>query len=355
MSPKNEVNNSKKSTAVSGKPTSKAGTRTKSKTIGSRFGILISILEYLSVHKQVTVGELSKLFGLESSLVLRELELVACCGVKPFTPDSLLDIEIDLPYLNMDNFDGDLEGVMITANIEGRFNQAHQFESQDLLLLEQLQQTLMNLPGFEGSGVLESAIEKILKLPTNAFKIQMRPAKFKEVITRAIADKKQLKVTYFSKYTDKVSEKKIAPLLQKFVEGNWYLYAVDTKDNTLKSFKNERILSLTISNTGFRDNPEIKNQLAILTDRSYNPNLIEATRVVLKIHNDFRWILEAIIFENIIETSRDHTIFDLYVTDRQWLASLLLAYAELEVVEPQEFKELPIKLAKTLLKSYKKT
>ncbi len=322
------------------------------KTIESRLGILISLLEYLSVHRQATVGELSQILGLDPLTVLRDLELAACCGIKPFTPDSLLDIEIDLPYLDMDSFDGDLESVVVTADISAQFNQSVFIDFQDLMILEQLKQTLANISKFAGSGILESAIDKILLVPTNAFKIQMRPPKFSDEIDIAIDNKKLLDMSYFSKYSDTLTDKKVAPYLQKYVDGNWYLYAVDTKDNVLKTLKHERILSVSILSKTFKDSPEIKNQLISISKRAYNPSSEKAIRVVLSIPIDHKWLLEAIAFNKIVEQKKDRIIFEIFVTDRQWFSALMLSHEKIEVLEPEEFKELDLKLAKRLLKLY---
>ncbi len=326
--------------------------RSKSNSISTRMGTLLAILEYLTVFNSVTLGELSDLFHISCEKILAELELAACCGVKPYTPDSLLDIEIDLPYLTSSNFEGDLKDVKVTANILGYFDKVQSLEQDQLFMIEELRGTISKLPEFDGSGILESAIDKLLKMPSNALKMQVSDPKFKNEIQNSIENRFILHINYFSNYRDEIIQKDIGPLRMKFVAGSWYLDAIDLTENVLKTFKNDRILFVDNTDATFILPEGFKDQLSLLSDKVYVAQKDKSQTVTIRIPSSLKWILETVVFEKIVKEDDESILIELSVSNKKWFERLLLANREIEVVSPKEFCDLGVSLAKRLIKIY---
>lgn len=69
----------------------------------------------------------------------------------------------------------------------------------------------------------------------------------------AIQNKKILSFSHFKYWDDTITQRKVHPLALKESQGRWYLVAVDTKDQKLKTFGLDRIQDLQISKTTFRE------------------------------------------------------------------------------------------------------
>src|ERR1700722_7606064 len=59
---------------------------------GSRLERLLAVLSWLAQHGQVSLTELADPFGMTSEQLTADLELAACCGLPPYTPDRLMEI-----------------------------------------------------------------------------------------------------------------------------------------------------------------------------------------------------------------------------------------------------------------------
>jgi len=54
----------------------------------------LAIVGWLAQVGEAAIDELALRFGMDEAEVVRELELAACCGVPPYTPDALMEIEV---------------------------------------------------------------------------------------------------------------------------------------------------------------------------------------------------------------------------------------------------------------------
>ena len=64
-------------------------------TAGHRLNRLLAILVYLARVGEARVPELAARFSVSAAELLHDLELAACCGLPPYTPDQLIDLLVD--------------------------------------------------------------------------------------------------------------------------------------------------------------------------------------------------------------------------------------------------------------------
>ena len=69
----------------------------------------------------------------------------------------------------------------------------------------------------------------------------------------AILNKRIINFTHYKYWDETVTERTVHPLALKESQGRWYLLAVDTKDNRLKTFGLDRMDDLEIIKTTFRN------------------------------------------------------------------------------------------------------
>src|SRR5687768_895179 len=56
---------------------------------------LLALVPWVVAHDGPTIEEVCQRFGLTQDELASELDLVWCCGVHPFTPDSLMEVEYE--------------------------------------------------------------------------------------------------------------------------------------------------------------------------------------------------------------------------------------------------------------------
>ena len=64
-------------------------------TADERLRRLLALVPWVVQHDGPTVEEVCVRFGLTEEELIAELDLVWCCGVHPFTPDSLIDVAVE--------------------------------------------------------------------------------------------------------------------------------------------------------------------------------------------------------------------------------------------------------------------
>ncbi|MGB9111660.1 MAG: hypothetical protein WCF24_02915, partial [Acidimicrobiales bacterium] len=62
---------------------------------GTRLRRLLGVLAYLSEVGEAELTDLAKRFSVDEHTLITELELAACCGLPPYTPDALLELIVD--------------------------------------------------------------------------------------------------------------------------------------------------------------------------------------------------------------------------------------------------------------------
>ena len=58
---------------------------------------LLAILAWLAQVGEAPIDEVAAQFDLSPEELVTELEMAACCGVPPYSPDQLMEIEVTRP------------------------------------------------------------------------------------------------------------------------------------------------------------------------------------------------------------------------------------------------------------------
>ena len=81
--------------ALSSSPVGEASTKGRRRydcqldTVGTRLRRLLAILTWLAQEGEAPIDEVAARFDLTPGALVAELEMAACCGVPPYTPDQL--------------------------------------------------------------------------------------------------------------------------------------------------------------------------------------------------------------------------------------------------------------------------
>lgn len=156
----------------------------------------------------------------------------------------------------------------------------------------------------------------------------------------AIRNKRVTSFEYLNYQNQLISSRKVHPLALKESKNRWYLIAVDTNDNVLKSFGLDRIQYLDVSNGKYRE--------------KYNYNFKEHFRYAFGVMNFSEQIPQKIILkcgkqqgeyiksfplhytQTVLKNTEEEIFFELHIHPTYDFIQEILSYgSEVVVIEPQ--------------------
>src|SRR5436853_527331 len=142
-----------------------------------------------------------------------ELELAACCGLPPYTPDQLIELIVT---------DEEVE-----ANLGGRLARPLRFSAAEGFTVAASARAILAVPGADPHGALARALAKLDAAlgERQAVTVELDAPALLDVVRRAIADGQRLEVTYYSASRDEVTTRRIDPRAVFSAEGRWYVNA----------------------------------------------------------------------------------------------------------------------------------
>ncbi|MGA2528494.1 MAG: WYL domain-containing protein, partial [Acidimicrobiales bacterium] len=181
-------------------------------TAGDRLNRLLAILVYLARVGEAPLSELASRFSVSPAELLHDLELAACCGVPPYTPDRLIDLLID-------------EDRVVA---EGLRELAHprRFTPEEGFALAAAARALLAVPGADEEGDLAGALGKLeAVLGSSSLAVEVDSSPVLAPLQIAVGASEQVEIDYFSASATKPSTRLVDPYQVVVREGRWYLDA----------------------------------------------------------------------------------------------------------------------------------
>lgn len=308
---------------------------------GERLRRLLAIIPWLAARGSATMEEIAERFHMDVAAVEDELLLAACCGLPPYSPDRLIELNID--------DDG------VTAIIPPYFRRPLRLTASDGFAILAAGQALLAVPGSDESGPLATALQKLSDVLGGGSGAGVAvefdaPARLGE-LQEAAAASERVEVEYYSAARDEVSSRAIDPLVVFADRGRWYVAAYCHRAERVLTFRVDRVRSLR--RTGETFDPSSYGALpAVGSGFRFSPS-DEVQEVTLLLPQSARWVVETYPTESVEEAADGRLRVRLAVTGRPWLERLLLRVgAEAEVESPAELQDVGREVAARLLKRY---
>ena len=157
------------------------------------------MLPWLAERGRVSIQEVADRFDMRPEDVVAELELAACCGLPPYTPDQLIELIVT---------DEEVE-----ANLGGRLARPLRFSAAEGFTVAASARAILAVPGADPHGALARALAKLDAAlgERQAVTVELDAPALLDVVRRAIADGQRLEVTYYSASRDEVTTRRIDP------------------------------------------------------------------------------------------------------------------------------------------------
>ncbi len=309
--------------------------------VGERLRRLLIMLPWLMERGEAPVAEVVERFKISERDLVKDLELVAMCGLPPFI-DEMIDVFID-------------EGTVFTG-VPRVFTAQLRLTAPEAFALLSSGRAALQLPGADADGALARALRKLQSAleaagqpvaPDGGVVIEHdRPAAL-AAINDAVAEHNEVRIGYRSVGSDTPADRVVVPQLVFADRGHWYVIADDQRSGAERTFRVDRIES--VAPTGRHG---VARAVASPTERGWFAGS-ELPTVTLRLSPDASWVVERYPVNSVTPLDNGDVRAVLPVASITWLTSLLLRLGHHAAVEaPTEWQSLAGDAARRVLQRY---
>jgi proteasome accessory factor C len=312
---------------------------------GMRLDRLLAVLSWLAQRGQVTLTELAERFAMTPEQLVADLELAACCGLPPYTPDRLMEIIVGEQ--------------LVEAELGPELGRPRRLSAQEGFALAAAARASAAARGAEldESDALARALAKLEAAlgESGVVGIELGESAHLAAVRDAVSSRSQLRIDYLSAWRDARSTRVVDPVALAAHGGYWYLDAWCHTAGGTRRFRVDRIVAAEPTGERAGERASGLDHDSSLERSSGEPFVPgpEATMVRLAISEDNAWAVDAV---PVIESSTlpdGRTEVVLGVVSTVWLERLLLQLGpDAEILEPAELRELAAEAAKRVLAKY---
>lgn len=270
---------------------------------------LLALVPWVVAQDGPTVEEVCDRFDCTEAELLADLDLLFVCGVHPFTPDTLIDV--------------DVAGGRVWIRYADWFARPLRLTAAEGLALVAAGAALLGTPGAEPDGPLARGLAKLAAVlgvdPDEAVEVDLgnAPAEVLETLRRAAAEHRRVEVEYYSYGRDVWARRAIDPYRVFSAAGQWYVPAYCHAAEGERLFRVDRMRNPQVLDETFPSRAEPPPASV------YHPRPDDPV-VTLTLAPEARWVAERYPMESVQEVDAGRLQVRLRVSERPWLERLLL-------------------------------
>lgn len=280
-------------------------------TARDRMARLLSVMPWVAERDGATVDEISTRFDYPRDQLMRDLrEVLLFVGVHPFTPDTLIEVDI--------NDD------VVTIHYADWFTRPLRLSTDDGARLLTAGRTVLSMmPDDDETGPLVRALAKLeMALGDGAdravdVRLGEAPEAILDGLRRALAERRQIDIEYYAYGRDELTRRRVDPARMFSDGGQWYLSGWCHRAEADRVFRVDRIRSLAVTDDPVAaDTPES-------VDVNFTPSANDP-RISLRLSPAAAWVAETYPAESVDHHPDGSVDVDMTVTAMPWLERLLL-------------------------------
>ena len=289
---------------------------------------------------EVPVAEAAARFDLTEAEIVKDLELVAMCGLPPFV-DELIDVFID-------------EGV-ISVGVPRLFTRPLRLNSVEAWELLAAGRAAMELPGAEPDGPLGRGLAKLASAlgedDTTGVRIDLDQPPLTDMLAEAVRADAQIRILYRSPSRDEATERLIVPRQVFTDRGEWYVSADDDRSGEVRTFRIDRIESADATGESI---PSSGDPLPTPGDWFADGSIPRAT---MRFSRSAKWVIERYPIDQVSEPDDDGWVTaQLPIVSEHWLRSTLVRLGTgAELLEPERWRTIGTDAAAAVLERYRRS
>jgi proteasome accessory factor BC len=297
---------------------------------------LLAVVGWLAQVGEAPVADIAQRFGMSEKELVAELELAACCGTPPYTPDTLMEIEVSEHS--------------VRAFLPPEYARPRRLTPAEGFTVAASARLLLAVPGSDDDALrralakLEGALgaREAVGLDVDA------PADL-PLIRAATEAGQSLELEYLSASRDELTTRAVEPTQVITVDGHWYLDAYCHRAGDMRRFRVDRIVKARQLDQPVSD--EVRRPRPAEDMFVPGPGAYE---VHLELGPGADWVAESIPVRQ-VQRDDDGTVTDLVVdvAGLAWFERLLLQLGPAaRVVSPPELTGLVADAARRVLERY---
>ncbi len=321
----------------------------------ARLRRLLAILAWLAQVDEAPIDEVAAQFDLSPEALVTELEMAACCGVPPYSPDQLMEIVVT--------------DTTVSTRVGSALARPRRLSPSEGFALAASARALLAVPGSDDTGALSRALAKLDRaLGGEEVAVELDAPTLLPLVNEALDSGKHLAISYYSASTDKVTERQILPLRLFASEGHWYVDAWCESAAGVRRFRVDRIGAAELVGEGATA-PTVPAGRAggsrsaadgsaddEMDTRGFEPFVPgpDARKVRLSVDPSSAWLLDSIPSAGPTERVDGRVEIEIFVGGDAWLERLLLRLGpDARVVGPAEYRQLAADAATRILRRYR--
>ncbi|HET6910545.1 MAG TPA: WYL domain-containing protein [Mycobacteriales bacterium] len=285
---------------------------------------LLALVPWLLAHPDTPVGEVAEQFGVDERQVRRDLELIWMCGLPGHGPGDLIDVMYDGDRVSLSNADTISQPLRLTVD--------------EALALVAALRTLLGVPGLVETDAVDRALAKLEGAAGGVgddVAVATGDAADPDVVAnirQALVTGRRLHLTYWVPARDEATERDVDPIRVFTSEGVPYLVGWCRRVDDLRTFRVDRVLSLTTLDLPAEVPPEARQRAL---DAGLFTPAAEDRIVTLRLEPAARWVADYYPCETVEERGDGGLVVTLRARDDAWLRRLVLGLAGMvEVTAP---------------------
>jgi len=267
---------------------------------------LLALVPWVAAHDGPRVSEVCARFGCTEAELVSDLELLFLCGLHPYTPDMLIDVDVA---------DG-----RVWIRYADYFTRPLRLTPAEGLALLAAGTSL--LEGGKDSPLARGLAKLAAALGVDAeesvdVSLGPAPPETLRALSEAVVVHNQVELEYYAFGRDEWTRRVVDPYAVFSAGGQWYVTAFCHTVDDERLFRVDRIRTAVTLDSQF-DPPVDKPELTVYRARPGDP------RVTLELAPSARWVLEQYPTEAVEEAEGGRVRVTLAVSERAWLERLLL-------------------------------
>jgi len=311
----------------------------------TRLRRLLAILTWLAQEGEAPIEEVASRFDLTPTALVAELEMAACCGVPPYTPDQLLEIVVTEDT--------------VSTRVGTVLARPRRLSPSEGLALAAAARAVLAVPGSDEDGALSRALAKLDRaLGQPGIEVELDSPDQLDTVRAALDEHQRLAISYYSASTDQTTDRTITPRRLFASEGHWYVDAWCEMADSVRRFRVDRIA------TAVPAGPAAEEVLAVALPPVASGGTApsgalgafvpgpDSRRVRIAADPAKAWLFEAV--PSVVEGDEDgRRVWEVFVGGDAWLERLLLRLGpDARVIEPSEDRDLAPEAARRILARY---
>jgi predicted DNA-binding transcriptional regulator YafY len=273
----------------------------------ARLRRLLAVVGWLAQVGEAPISEISQRFAMSDQELVAELELAACCGVPPYTPDTLMEIEVS--------------DTSVRAFLPAEYARPRRLTAAEGFAVAASARLILAVPGSDDAALRRALSKLDAALGSRAaVEVEVDAPQHLDAVLRAAESGQQLEIDYLSGSRDELTTRTVEPFGVITMDGHWYLDAFCHKAGDTRRFRVDRISAVRPHEGPTRQGTRSRRP----AEGAFLPGP-GAVEVTLHLGPGAQWVAESVPVRSVVR-SPEGSVTDvvLDVAGMAWFERLLL-------------------------------